>query len=297
MKKCTCSATNPDDANFCRICGKKFGDNRQGLTEKPNRSFPEPANKPAKIVRGIKFVLIKGGTFMMGSPESEPERGANEKQHEETVSDFYMSEKTITNEQYCVFLNENDVYGNGEMDVKDFGKRQIAFSNNFAGLNGLEYKNSRWHTRPEMENLPVVCMSLFGAIAYCEWLGGRLPAEAEWEYACRAGTRTAFNTGRNLTTSQANYNGNYPYDGNEPGVYLERMQPVGSYPPNAWGLYDMHGNVYEWCRDEIKHQHYSLRGGGFLHFATECRSAHRVIRNPCNGYNFGYGFRAVLPVV
>ncbi|MDR2466539.1 MAG: SUMF1/EgtB/PvdO family nonheme iron enzyme, partial [Prevotellaceae bacterium] len=101
MKTCTaCSAINPDDANFCRICGRKFSDSGQGITI---------SSEPAKIVRGLKFVFIKGGTFMMGSPESEPERGNDETQHQVTVSDFYMSEKTITNEQYCVFLNEEKI--------------------------------------------------------------------------------------------------------------------------------------------------------------------------------------------
>jgi formylglycine-generating enzyme required for sulfatase activity len=295
MKKCTCSATNPDDANFCRICGKKFSDSVTGITEKPNRSFPEPA----KIVRGIKFVLIKGGTFMMGSPESEPGRQANEKQHQVTVSDFYMSEKTITNEQYCVFLNEEkiDVHSN------------YVKSGYFAMYCMLE-KNTGWRPKSGMENHPFV-VTWNNATAYCRWLGVRLPSEAEWEYACRAGTDTPFNTGKNLTTSQANYNGNYPYDGNAPGINLNRLQPVGSYPPNAWGLYDMHGNVGEWCLDIYReyptspqtnpvetHRIFTdhvYRGGGFCFSAACCRSA--VRRYWSFDSDTGYiGFRAVLPV-
>jgi formylglycine-generating enzyme required for sulfatase activity len=79
--------------------------------------------------------------------------------------------------------------------------------------------------------------------------GYRLPTEAEWEYACRAGTTTPFSTGNNITTSQANYNGTYPYNGNAKGTYRGKTTLVGSFAPNAWGLYDLHGNVWEWCWD------------------------------------------------
>jgi formylglycine-generating enzyme required for sulfatase activity len=241
---------------------------------------------------------------MMGSPESEPGRKSGEIRRQVTVSDFYMSEKTITNEQFCVFLNENNVYGNGEMQLANFGSKRLVHKNNSV----LKYENSLWSAKSGKENHPVVYVSWFGASACCEWLGGRLPAEAEWEYACRAGTDTAFNTGKNLTTSQANYNGNKPYDGNAPGVYAGDMQPVGSYPPNAWGLYDMHGNVYEWCLDEFRDnptlpqtspivqsggRDFVLRGGSFASDSRKCRSASRI-----RGYlyNIYFGFRAVLPV-
>jgi formylglycine-generating enzyme required for sulfatase activity len=117
-----------------------------------------------------------------------------------------------------------------------------------------------------------------------------LPTEAEWEYACRAGTTTPFSTGNNITTSQANYNGNYPYNNNAKGEYCEKTTPVGSFAPNAWGLYDMHGNVWEWCWDWFEDYNYTaqtdpvgassgfdrvIRGGGWYNNALSARSATR----------------------
>ncbi|MFP4349875.1 MAG: formylglycine-generating enzyme family protein, partial [Desulfococcaceae bacterium] len=115
-----------------------------------------------------------------------------------------------------------------------------------------------------------------------------MPTEAEWEYACRAGTKTPFNTGECLSTGQANYNGNYPMPGCSKGKYRKKTIPAASFPPNAWGLYDMHGNVYEWCRDWYGDYptgqvtdpsgpsfaaYRVLRGGGWNNNAENCRSA------------------------
>ena len=214
---------------------------RQGQTVTAVIERPVPNN----------MVRIQGGTFTMGSPASEPGRGHNEDQHQVTVSSFYMGKYEVTQKEYQEIMGTNP--------------------SNFKG-----------------DNLPVESVSWYDAIEYCnkrsqkegltpayiinknqsdpnntnssdtvKWTvtwnkntnGYRLPTEAEWEYACRAGTMTPFSTGNNITTSQANYDGNRPYNNNAKGTYREKMTPVGSFASNAWGLYDMHGNVREWCWD------------------------------------------------
>jgi formylglycine-generating enzyme required for sulfatase activity len=138
-----------------------------------------------------------------------------------------------------------------------------------------------------------------------------LPTEAEWERACRGGASEyqVFHYGSSLSSTQANYNGNYPY-GTAPGPYLERTSPVGSYEPNSFGLYDMHGNVWEWCSDWYDKDYYQhsprrdptgpsagssrvCRGGSWDCFGQRCRSAWRNGTEPETKYEW-LGFRVVL---
>ncbi|MBQ2821643.1 MAG: formylglycine-generating enzyme family protein, partial [Thermoguttaceae bacterium] len=134
--------------------------------------------------------------------------------------------------------------------------------------------------------------------------------EAQWEYACRAGTTSAYSFGSSLNGREANCNGRYPYGTSTKGPYLEKTVPVKSYAPNAWGLYDMHGNVWEWCQDKYASNYYAAsptsdpcnedsgsnrvnRGGSWSNYAQFCRSAYRSRNSPDVRFNC-LGFRPVL---
>ena len=259
-----------------------------------------------RTLQGVKLLYIQGGTFAMGSPTTEPERSNNETQHQVTLSGFYISEYTITNEQFSQFLNATGVPSSGQGDVSGYGSQTLVRYDQM----GVQFISNKWRPTTGHDNYPIVYVTWYGAKAFCDWAGGRLPTEAEWEYACRAGTATPFNTGNNLTTAQANYNGDYPYNGNPKGTDLGHTQPVGSYAPNAWGLYDMHGNVWEWCNDwdgdyptgavtnptgPATGSSRVFRGGGWSSLAVQCRSACRS-RNPPVSYINMIGFRMALPL-
>ncbi|MFM7369573.1 MAG: formylglycine-generating enzyme family protein, partial [Sphaerospermopsis kisseleviana] len=162
---------------------------------------------------------------------------------------------------------------------------------------------------------PVENVSWNDAVKFCERLSQktgktyRLPSEAQWEYACRAGTTTPFYFGESITPDLVNYNGNFPYGFAPKGLYRQQTTDVGTFPPNAFGLYDMHGNVWEWCLDDYKDSYNNastdgsavtvssgntklLRGGSWFSLARGCRSAirNRYSRGGRNGY---LGFRVV----
>jgi len=169
---------------------------------------------------------------------------------------------------------------------------------------------------PQTDTHPVVGVNWYDAQDYLRWLSGatgrryRLPSEAEWEYACRAGTRTAFSFGDTISTEQANYDGNFTWNGGARGEYRRGTTPAGMFPPNPWGLFDMHGNVWEWVQDVV-HDNYEgapldgsaweeggdqarriLRGGSWLYNPRYLRSALR------NGFSSALsndivGFRVV----
>jgi formylglycine-generating enzyme required for sulfatase activity len=232
----------------------------------------------------LEMILVMGGRFLMGSPEDEPERKESESpQHWVTVPSFFMSRYPITQAQYQAIM------GNNPSDV-------------------------------EGDTRPVENVSWHEATAFCDHIAQqsdrpyRLPTEAEWEYACRAGTTTPFYFGSTITSELANYDGNFTYNDGPQGEYRKETTPIDHFGiANAFGLSDMHGNVWEWCQDHW-HDSYEgapsdgsawidpeasesasrvLRGGSWYNVPRICRSASRFYDGAGERYDFSFGFRVV----
>ncbi|MBD2293294.1 formylglycine-generating enzyme family protein [Anabaena sphaerica FACHB-251] len=228
----------------------------------------------------LEMAAIPGGNFMMGSPENEDRRMDNESpQHQVSVPSFFMGKYPVTQAQYEAIMGTNPYHFKGD-------------------------------------NRPVECVSWDNAVAFCKKLSQkisktyRLPSEAEWEYACRAGTSTPFHFGETITTDLANYAGYYTYGNTVKGIYRKQTTEVGSFGvANNFGLYDMHGNVWEWCQDYwrsgydiaptdgsawLNNESYFpqkvLRGGSWDILPEACRSAFRYFSNLVNR---NIGFRVV----
>ncbi len=265
---------------------------------------------PKKIVNTLdmEFVYIPPGTFMMGSPPDEPGRYDNEILHKVTLTKgFYMQTTQITVGNWRSFASES-----GYRTEAETGDGAYYWT----GSEWKKDKDKNWNNPGfgQTESCPVTCVSWNDTQAFIRWLNRkensdkyRLPTEAEWEDACRAGTSTPFYFGKCLFADQANYDGNYPLEGCPKGEYRGETTPVGSFPPNAWGLYDMHGNVWEWCQDwygnyppgavtdPVGTKEGSgrvLRGGSWYINARLCRSAYRNNNTPGNR-NYSSGFRLV----
>ena len=265
----------------------------------------------------IEWVDIPAGTFLMGSPLDEVNRNENqtETQHLVTLSAFKMSKYEITFTQFKAFIDatgyETDAETGGNFITGSDSWKDESWG--IVNANNINWRcDTRGNLRSAKEyNHPVIHVSCNDAIAFANWMDCRLPTEAEWEYACRAGTTTPFNTGQNLTTSQSNYRGDKPYNNNAKGEFRKNTMPVGSFPPNKWGLYDMHGNVEELCSDwpgdydsiaqinpkgssptESSSPMCVSRGGSWSFDADDCRSARRHYRSK---YERSYhcGFRLV----
>jgi formylglycine-generating enzyme required for sulfatase activity len=237
----------------------------------------------------IETVLIPAGTFTMGSPLTEPGRLTDELQHQVTLSAYRMSKYETSNAQFATYLNARNIGSNGEDALGAFPTQPLIYENpNF----GLIWTGTQWQPVSGKENFPVVNVTWYGAREFATFAGGRLPTEAEWEYACRGNTTTAFSTGACLNDTQANYRWEWPLPGcsNANTAYLNETLPIDSYSPNAYGLYNMHGNVWEWCADwygdyttaaqtnptgPSTGTYRVIRGGSWDNYAQFCRSAFR----------------------
>ncbi|MCL1910592.1 MAG: formylglycine-generating enzyme family protein [Leptospirales bacterium] len=210
----------------------------------------------------IEMVKIPGGTFIMGSPEDEPEReffSFEETQHTVTVSYFYMGKYPVTEKQFFDVtgynLSSSDRFVIGHLPVEGVGWYDaIEFCNKLSKRKGLE----QVYTITDIERDSDYDERITKATVIANWSknGYRLPTEAEWEYACRAGTTTAYNTGDTITTEQANFGKAHKSYDRVWNALVAASLPVGSFAPNAFGLYDMHGNVCEWCWDMYKSNYY-----------------------------------------
>jgi formylglycine-generating enzyme required for sulfatase activity len=272
----------------------------------------------ARSKSGIEMVLIRPGAFTMGSPSSEPGRDNDETQHTVTISrGFYLGTTEVTVRQFRRFVAATNYKTEAERNGSCW---------TYSGGKWVETSGASW-ANPGLsqdEDEPVVCVSWNDAVAFTNWLsdqdgltrcyggsgsdvtwnqgctGYRLPTEAEWEYAARAGTTTAFSTGACLSTGQANYDGNNPQQGCPKGQYRRKTVKVGSFAPNAWGLYDVHGNVWEWAWDwKADYPSGTVtdpvgpgggsnrvhRGGSWSSSAQGCRSANRSDDDPGGRHN------------
>jgi len=249
-----------------------YGDDQYGIWADLHVGQKASKDEGMPVVQRMRY--IEPGTFWMGSPDDELERNESEgPRHLVTLTHgFWLADTACTQAMWALVMGENPSHFKGDDRPVD---------------------SVSWNSvRRFMEQLE----------AMVDGCGARLPTEAEWEYACRAGTQTPFSFGSNITTDQVNYDGNYPYAKGKKGVYRQATVPVKSLPCNDWGLYQMHGNVWEWCADDQRtyttehvmnpegskesgRSHRVLRGGSWGHYARGCRSAYRHANVPGRGWS------------
>ena len=281
----------------------------------------------------LAMVRIPAGVFVMGSPPEEPERLKREgPQHRVELEEFLMGQTPITQAQW------RQVAGWRERPGEHWGRKlepEPSFFQSRRNPKARGYGGGRFSLlegETNSDQRPVDNVSWLDASEFCSRLRQRtglhytLPSEAQWEYACRAGTIEPFHFGATLTTELANYNGSYAYANGSKGEYRKQTTPVGLFPANAWGLRDMHGNVWEWCldhwhdsyegapadgsawlnttrptkdaitekgNDSVSENEYRLlRGGSWLNDPRLCRSANRTHLRPDYADDL-VGFRVV----
>jgi formylglycine-generating enzyme required for sulfatase activity len=300
---------------------------------------PVPASLPPKTITnniGMKLVRIPAGRFKMGSPTSEQDVAIKESAvfWNRKPGEAYPGEYRVEAPQHNIDITKTFWLGIHEVTQKQF--KQVMsynpsyFSKDDEGKDELEYFDA---SKPadgkskvagvDTSDFPVENVSWEEALEFCKKLTARdevkpygwmyrLPTEAEWEYACRGGAPSyqVFHFGNFLTSKQANFDGNYPFDGAPKGPYLARTCKVGSYQKNRLGLYDMHGNVQEWCADWYDDGYYRrtpsndppgpamgkervIRSGDWNYHAKDCRSAARDCMGPGSRSKY-VGFRVAL---
>jgi formylglycine-generating enzyme required for sulfatase activity len=255
-------------------------------------------------------VRIDPGEFQMGVPDGEKDASGDDiPRHPVTITKpFYLGKYHLQRGQFQSFVKAKEYQTEGEKAGDSSTWQKVSFE--------------------QTDKHPVVCVNWNDATAFCQWLDGKarnqvrrelgsgewhvmLPTEAQWEFACRAGTDTPFHFGEKLNGIQANCDGNVPYGTEEKGPFLKGTTPGGKYAANRWGLHDMHGNAWQWCQDTYDAEYYVkspikdptnqkknedrrvLRGGSWFSTATSCRAASRD-KNIASYRNSRVGFRVAL---
>ena len=247
------------------------------------------------FTNSIELITVSGGTFEMGCTSEQNNCGGDETPvHTVTVDDFQMSKYEITNQQYADFMNAIGAESSGSYNGTEYLHMDASDCQ-------INYSSGQFVTESGKENFPVIKVTWYGAKAFCEHYGGRLPTEAEWEFAARGGN----NATATLYAGSDNIGDVAWYSGNASSTH-----EVGTKSPNELGIYDMSGNVWEWCNDWYDSDYYSsspqnnpqgpssgshrvLRGGSWSFNAVHCRVAHRNGYYPDNSNNLN-GFRLVI---
>jgi formylglycine-generating enzyme required for sulfatase activity len=285
-----CNETSGKNHDWSKNCNKCLYCNQTRLSS--HKWSDGICSLCGKTMPGIEWIQIHSGEFFMGSDHFENERGNDEKQHFVTLDSFKMSKYAITIEQFNEFVEDTGYKTIAEKGAGGYRGSMLKLNRDYVPFQNVNWRydengNKRSHSN---YNYPVIHIGWIDAFSFAEWLGCRLPTEAEWEYACRAGSLTPFSTGDSINSDQSNFNGHYPYNDFERSRFLGKIMPVGSYPPNDWGLFEMHGNVSEWCNDWYGEYQIEIvsnpkgpssgyskvfRGGSWCHDAHYCRSSRR----------------------
>jgi formylglycine-generating enzyme required for sulfatase activity/tRNA A-37 threonylcarbamoyl transferase component Bud32 len=266
-------------------------------------SEADQSNNQEQNPAGIDWVEIKGGSFMMGSEGSESGRRSDEVSHQVSMNDFKISKYEITIEQFSNFVNAT----NYETDAERTGFSNVLIGYNaFEKTSGINWRHNEFGqliSSADYKRYPVKHVSWNDAKAFADWALCRLPTEAEWEYVAKSGGNSPFSTGNCLDSDQANIDGNIQMSGCYSGEYRGYVLPVGSFSSNSFGVFDMHGNLWEWCNDWYgEYDTYQssnpsgpqsgnkrvIRGGSLDNSIDYCRSASRNKFPPTiHGYSTG----------